>query len=707
MITSDTRDGIAVVTFDQPEAKLNVLSPAFLQKLQAELDLLRAEKGVRGVVLASAKRDCFLAGADLKAMRELQTGPDPRAQGAAVSRDGQSFMNQLEDWPVPVVAAVGGICLGGGTELALACRYRVASDADSTRIATPEVKLGILPGWGGTWRMPRLIGVPAALDLMLTGREVSSRAALKCGLVDEVAPAAALAESARLWLLRILAKGDGAIRARRRAARPRLTRWLVDSNPLGRMTACAMARRTVMRETHGAYPAPLRITRVVAGHGMGSRDAGLRREAAALGDLLATPVARNLLGVFFLTQEGKATGPKATARPVARVGLVGGGLMGSGIATVFANRSIPVRLKDISTAEVGKALRNVADHFRGQARRRRLTPLLARDRSDSVSGGTTYEGLGTADLIVEAVPEKLELKRSVFQELERVVRPDAVLASNTSTLPIGSIAADLRHPERAIGMHFFFPAPRMPLVEVIPSAMTSPEVTATVVELARRCGKTAIVVKDSPGFLVNRILLPYMIEAYFLLQEGATVAAVDGAAEAFGMPMGPVRLTGEVGVKVAFSAGAVILEAFRDRLERPRLLDAMGKTEGLFAIKGRSKLPNAGVIETLARSMGGTVRTHPREEITDRLFLAMANEAAWCLAEEVVPSPGLLDLSLILGIGFPPFRGGVCRWIDERGAAWAAGRLGELASTAGRRFAPSPLLQHAAQAGTRISAGPA
>jgi 3-hydroxyacyl-CoA dehydrogenase len=308
----------------------------------------------------------------------------------------------------------------------------------------------------------------------------------------------------------------------------------------------------------------------------------------------------------------------------------------------------------------------------------------------------------------------MDLKRKVFQELEGVVQPGAILASNTSTLPIMAISEGMRHPERAIGMHFFFPASRMPLVEVIPSVRTAPDVTATVVELARRCGKTAIVVKDSPGFLVNRILLPYMIEAYFLLEEGATVAQVDGAAAAFGMPMGPIRLTGEVGVRVAFSAGAVILDAFRERLQRPALLDAMltaynvppqagGKAENLFMLQGRSKLPNAPAIEALARASGVAARPHTAEEVTDRLFLAMANEAMYCLAEEVVPSPGLLDLSLILGIGFPPFRGGLCRWIDERGAGWAAGRLDALAASSGKRFTASALLRQAAQTGGRIS----
>jgi len=592
------------------------------------------------------------------------------------------------------------VCLGGGTELALACRWRIAADDDATRLALPEVKLGILPGWGGTWRLPRLIGVPAALDLMMSGREVGASAARRLGLVDEVAPAAALAESARAWVAGLLKAGDGRVRARRAAARGAARRWLVDANPAGRALACALAADRAARAAP-AYPAPREIAALVGAQWRGGRAAALEREAQALGRMLASPEARSLLGLFFLTQEAKGAGPAAAPRPIARVGVVGGGLMGSGIATVFASRLLPVRIRDVSPADVGKALRHVADHFTAQARRRRLTPLAARDRMDRVSGGTSLAELAGADLVVEAVPEILALKRRVFAELEAVVRPDAILASNTSTLPIARIAEGLARPERVIGMHFFFPAPRMPLVEIIPSARTSPETVAAVVAVARACGKTAIVVKDAPGFLVNRILMPYLLEALILLEEGATVAAVDGAALAYGMPMGPVRLTAEVGPVVAQKAGEVILEAFKDRLEAPRLAAALGEP-GLFAARGRGRVPVPAALEAAARSSGRPARAHGPGELQDRLLLAMVNEAAWCLGDGIVESAALLDLSLITGIGFPPFRGGLLRWADGEGAAAVAGRLEALAARSGPRFAPAPFLAALAKAGGRF-----
>ncbi len=702
MITIHTEDGIAVLTFDQPDSKLNIVTPELFKELGTELERLGADPAVQGVVLASAKPGCFLAGADLKAMKALQVSSDAVLQGEAMSREGQVFMDFIEGFRVPVAAAVGGVCFGGGTELALACRYRIAATEESTRLGLPEVKLGILPAWGGSYRLPRLVGVPAALDLMTTGRELNARQAYRIGLVDELVPSAVLAGSARTWLARVLKTGDAGVLARRRKVRGPLGRFLIDMNPVGRTLACALARRAVIKKTRGAYPAPLAITRIVANQGWISRRAALGLEAHTLGSLLGTSEAKNLLGVFFLTQEGKSAGPKAAPRPVSRAGVVGGGLMGSGIATVFANREIPVRLKDISAAEVGKALKAVADHFRSQAQRRRLTPLAARERLDAVSSGTTYDGFAQADVVVEAVPEILDLKCKVFGELEDVVRPDAVLASNTSTLPIIQISEGLKHPERAVGMHFFFPAPRMPLVEVIPSAKTAPEVTATIVALARRCGKTAVVVKDAPGFLVNRILMPYMIEAFFMLQEGATVAEVDGAAEEFGMPMGPVRLAGEVGLAVVHKAGQVILAAFSNRLETPKLADAMTQQPGLFVQRGRDKLPVASAIEALARAQGTPARPHPREEIRDRLILSMANEAAYCLAEDVVASPALLDLALITGIGFPPFRGGLCRYLDSRGAADVVQALESLAGRAAKRFVPAPFLTGLARSGKKL-----
>ena len=364
MITSTVRDGIAVAVFDTPGEKVNVLSTVFLGEFEAELDRIAADGSVRGLVLASAKPDCFLAGADLKAMRGLMTAADPRAEGERIARAGHRLMAKIEAFRVPVLAAIGGVCLGGGTELALACRYRIASAEDATKIGLPEVKLGILPGWGGTVRLPELVGVRAALDLIMTGRELAARQAVKIGLVDETAPGAILHEAAVTFLARALKDGGARVRAKRKSVRGVIGRLLIDANPLVRPLVCAYARRSADAKTHGAYPAPLRAARVLGQRGGGGRAAAFDREAAALGDLLATPEARSLLGLFFLTQEAKAAGPAVAPRPVRAAAVVGGGLMGSGIATVFANRTIPVRIKDVGVPEMAKSVKIAADHFR-------------------------------------------------------------------------------------------------------------------------------------------------------------------------------------------------------------------------------------------------------------------------------------------------------------------------------------------------------
>lgn len=698
--------GIAHLVMDDPARKVNVLDEAALESLAGALAELEGAAGLAGVVMRSGKPGSFIAGADVQAI----ASHTERDRVLDVVRKAHATFQRLAALPVPTVAAIGGACLGGGTELALACDSRIASDEPSTQIGLPEVLLGIVPGFGGTTRLPRLVGLSSALDLILSGRTLDARRAEKLGLVIRAVPDAWLVEHAERRV-RELAKRPA--RDRRDQYRPRtLAAWLLDGNPFGRALAFSRARAMTQARAGGHYPAPLAAIRVLE-NGLGQPiDVGLRLEANEVSDLVIGPVCKNLVRIFLLSEAAKKAavipGDPVEPRPVSRMALVGAGVMGGGIAELASRSGIEVRLRDVSPASVTRALqtaRTLADD-----RLRRRGPAAGRERERDgqlarIQPTLDLSGLGRADFVVEAVVEDLDIKRRVFAELEVRVNPAAVMATNTSSLSVSTLAEGLERPERFCGLHFFNPVHRMPLVEVVRGRRTSNVALVTAVALARRLGKTPVVVNDAPGFVVNRILMPYLREAMHLLEEGFPLADIDASMRRFGMPMGPFEVVDEVGLDVAERVAGILSRAFPDRMQPAPALATLvaagrlGKKSGagFYRHQGgrRRPDPELGRLVGIVRRRSG----HTLESISERLVIAMVNEAARCLEDGVVASADELDLAMVFGVGFPPFRGGPLRHADAWGLDRIVARLTALQAEKGARFAPASRLVELAGTG--------
>lgn len=692
------RHGTGWITFDDPERSLNVLTESVMRRFGEVLDDARvaAEGGrIDVLVLASGKADSFIAGADVDAIAALE---DPTEAEDKI-RLGQAIMNRLAALPIPTVAAVHGTCLGGGLELALACDHRVASDGPETRLEFPEVMLGLLPAWGGTTRLPRLVGLQSSLDMLLTGKRTYPRKAKKIGLVDEVLPAdifrEQVAELARAVVARGEERGEGRV--------ARLVRAAERSWP-GRKAILTVARRKVIESTGGHYPAPLRILQILDDHLAGSVEESLAAEARAAAELIVSPVCKNLLHVHYMREDARkgsgVTDPDVRPRPVSDLGVVGAGVMGGGIAHLAARKGVRVYMKDIRHEAVTSGLQHARSEFDRSVRRGRMSRREAAQHMELVSGGLDYHGVGPADLVVEAVVERLGVKRQVLGETERHVSDRCVLATNTSSLSVDAMAEVLARPDRFCGMHFFNPVERMPLVEVVRGSSTSEQTVATVYGFALALGKVPVVVEDGPGFLVNRILGPYLNEAGFLLGEGASVEQIDGVAKEFGMPMGPLRLIDEVGIDVSRHAGASLHEELGDRLKPSPALVALGNTDrlgrkgglGFYRYeKGREKEIDDSIYEVLGSVLAPT-RELEESEIRRRLLMPMINEAARLLDEGIVRSAADVDLGMIMGTGFPPFRGGLLRFADTLRPRSLAEDARELQAANGERLAPAPLL---------------
>jgi 3-hydroxyacyl-CoA dehydrogenase / enoyl-CoA hydratase / 3-hydroxybutyryl-CoA epimerase len=697
-------DGLAILTFDLPGEKVNKFSRAVIRELGEVLLRVSREPRIRALLIRSGKPGVFIAGADIQEF--VSTSP---SQAGEAVRAVQALFEQLAHLPYRTIAAIDGACLGGGTELALACDYRLMSDAKKSQIGLPEVRLGIFPAWGGCTRLPRVVGLQKALDLILTGKTLDARRAKKMGLVDAAVPAPIFEATARAFARAEMGKA----KPRERRGERGLADLALEGNPLGRKLLFAKARQTVLKQTGGHYPAPLEALAVIE-EGFGKPVAeGLEVEARRIGNVFGGTVQRNLLGLFFLTEEvKKETGvsdPAIKPREVTRVGVLGAGLMGGGIAQLAADKGLPARMKDIEPAALAHGYAAAAAVWKEKAKRRRLSPREMAGKMALLSGTLDYTGFARCEVTIEAVVERLGVKRSVLKEWEAVVGDLPIFASNTSTLPISEIAAGARVPARVVGMHFFNPVHRMPLVEVIRGRETSEETVATVFALAKTLGKTPVVVKDSPGFLVNRILAPYLSEAVRLLQEGCRIEDVDRAMTGFGMPVGPIALLDDVGLDVAVKAGEVLQAAFPERMKPAgqESLVATGRLgrksgKGFYDYEnGKRGKPSKEAYVAL-RAVPAERPPLPPDEIETRLVLLMVNEAAYCLEEGVVAQPEKLDLAMIFGTGFPPFRGGLLRYADDFGLPAVQARLKELAGRLGPRFTPAPGIEKLARAGGRF-----
>lgn len=701
---------VVIITFDTPGKKVNTFGRPVVAELEEIVGALERRPDVRGLLFRSGKEGQFIAGADLNELAMLAYLP--KEELSNVTGRMHQILTRISRLPFPTVALIDGSCMGGGTELALAMDYRAASDSPKTQIGLPEVKVGLIPGWGGTQRLPRLIGVHPALEMITTGEPVRPPKAVQIGLVFDAVPQDRLIPTGRRLIERAHATGDW-MENRRRLEQP------VGMTQDQAMFMFGMWQGGVTAKTKGQYPAPLAALDAVRDGCNIPLEEGLAIERQKFSEVGGTPVASAMIGLFF--QNNRLSSDPGTAdssvrpREVRTVGVLGAGLMGAGIAAASARTGHRTALVDVQEEFVSRGVKMATDVVgsrlkAGKATVEDLAAMLGR-----LNAGTNHQFFADCDVVVEAITEKEELKKDAYQQLIRAMRPDAILASNTSTISITRLAAATDRPERFAGMHFFNPVDRMPLVEVIRGEKTSDETTATLVTLAKKLKKTPIVVRDCPGFLVNRILLPYMNEALLLLCEGADMDKLDKAAERFGMPMGPIALQDLVGVDTSLLAGGVVIEAYRDRAATPPpLLDdlvragRLGKKTGKgfrnYAGRKGKPAPDPEFSPILAKHQTSK-REISAEEITDRLFLGMLVEATLILEEKIVREPGDVDMGLILGCGFPPFRGGILRWCDAVGAAKLVEKLGKYASL-GKRFHPSETLRRMAQTGERFYPSP-
>jgi 3-hydroxyacyl-CoA dehydrogenase/enoyl-CoA hydratase/3-hydroxybutyryl-CoA epimerase len=686
-------DGLATVDIHVHGERMNVLNQHLIHDLDALCDVLLSKPEITAVIFRSAKPGCFIAGADIKLLRAAAGRPEAHPDVLAMAHAGQGLFARIASLPQTTVAAIDGACLGGGLELALACDARVASDSEKTVLGLPEVQLGILPGWGGTQRLPRLIGFLPALELIVAGKRLDARKALKAGLVDRLAGAPFLMDAARA----LAAKPP--VRVSRRP-------WWWYIAPFAPRLLAAVAARKAKTKTGGLMPAPVRAAQVIGATAWGEDYA---TEGLALADLATSPQALHLIDAFFASEAAKKGGGESA--PLRQVGVLGAGVMGGGIAWAAAAAGLPVRVRDLSLDAIAKAHATVADYERQVQKMRKRTPGASNVVAHRVSGTLGWDGFHDADVVIEAVVENIEVKRKVLAECEAHVRDDTVLASNTSSLTLTDMAVALRRPQRLVGMHFFNPVNRMPLVEVVAHAASDPAAVERVAALARRMGKTAIVVQDCPGFLVNRCLLPYLAEAARCLEDGAGIARIDRLLRGFGMPMGPFELCDAIGLDVGYKVAKILATAYPDRGAAPEILRRVYEDLHLTGAKGGKgfylgKAKDGRVNSQIAELLPPTLREPGDAEIIDRCVLALANEAARCLDEQVVASGELLDLAMLMGTGFPPARGGPIHELNQRGVRPTVERLRQLAAVHGERFMPCDLLIRHAKTATPIPIHP-
>lgn len=679
-----------LVTFADPEREVNTLDEAALTAFEGALSELEADAALRLVVLVSGKEDCFLAGADLRWLLELETSN--RAQ-ELVDR-GQRLLDRWRRLSATTIAAIRGSALGGGLELALACDRRIAAADPATRLGLPEVRLGLIPALGGTFELPRRVGLEQALRLLLSGRSWTARQALSHGLVERVVKPEELLEAA--------AEAVASDSTRRPA---NLRRWLLAGNPLGRGILLRHTERSIVRRTHGHYPAPLHIVRAVRIGLARGRRAALAAERRSFGELALSPASRNLVRLFLASRRLSrvVTGVAETTA----VGIVGAGFMGSGIAAAGAGRGLRVRVVDPDEAARERALRFCQRRLADLERRGVLSTEQAREAAARVGFSATLDGLESVDLVIEAVFEDQAVKQAVFAELERRLPPATVIGSNTSTIPITRLGRGLAHAERLVGIHFFSPVHRMPLVEIIRHPNSSESAIERALDLAARLEKVPIVVRDGPGFYTSRILAPYLTQAVAMLTEGLAIEAIDAAARGGGFPVGPLELLDEVGIDIATHAARTMSDAFPDRMPHPEKLERLvasgrlGRKSGLgfYRYGGRKKRPDRAVSRLLDAD---SRRSAPADHrVPRRLLLAMSLEAVRCLESGVIADPTDGDVGAVLGVGFPPFLGGPFRYLDAVGLHQAASWAEELAPRLGPAFEPPALLrQNVLQGGT-------
>lgn len=696
---------IALLEFDLPGKSVNVLSRAVIEELAGHLDVLEKRPNLAGLILISAKPFGFIAGADVREfLAALQAGG---GDVVAMSRQGHALFARLSSGPFVSVAAIHGVALGGGAELSAWCDLRVMTTDERTEYGCPEVKLGLIPGWGGTARLPRLVGLANAVELVTGGESIDARKAFALGLAwDIVAPDQLLPAAIRA--VRAARQNDRYMGDRERASHP----VRMSETELAFLGATANAM--IQQETHGNYPAPLIALELMLEASSLPVEEALEREADAFKQVFGSPVNHALLNVFFLTDRAKKTpagiSESATPRNIGQAGVVGAGIMGAGIAAANVKRELATTLVDTQPAALEKGSREVLEEVAFDKRTRRPDPQRALRLGAKLHSADALASLAHCDLVVEAIVESFDAKQQLYRELEPLIAAEAILATNTSTIPITRLAQGLTHPERFCGIHFFNPVRRMKLVEIIRGVKSSDDTLATAAAYARQIGKFAIVVKDGPGFLVNRLLSPYLSAALELINDGVRIKEIDKASLKFGMPIGPIALYDLVGLDTAFFAGKTMYEAYPDRFIASPIIPALMKAGRLGRKNGlgfysyqnkRQKAESDPAAEAILAQYVKTKRNLSPEQITLRLFLPMLLEATRALEEQVVADPRDVDTGLIYGLGFPPFKGGLLAWADTIGSAKLLEMVQSLAGTS-KSLAPTKLLQDMAAANRKF-----
>jgi len=701
ILSVKTIENVAVVTLNDPDEKVNKLNESLIDEVTNFLDRLESDDEFHGALLMSGKEDNFIAGADIDMFKSRTTAEELEE----LSRTGHEILNRIENFAKPVVVGIHGSCMGGGTELALACHYRIVSDHSDTKIGLPEVKLGLLPGMGGTQRLPRLIGIQKSLGYMLTGKNMYSRQARKTGFADEIVHRHAI-EMAGIKAVHTLRNKN----ITHPDKRP-LAEKVLEGNPIGRSIVFSQARKRTAGRTKGNYPAPPKIIESVEYGYKNGYEKGLKNESRLFGELAVTPESRALVNLFFAMTAAKKNPWDESKKNVNKMAVLGAGLMGSGITEVSIDHGYHVWLKDQTMEQVVEGEKEIASNYREKVKKRIISGFERDEVMSKIHPTTVYDRFEKIDLVIEAVFEDLNLKQKIVKEVEENAGGDCIFASNTSSLPISDIAAKAERPENIIGMHYFSPVQKMPLLEIIKTDQTADWVIGTAYDVGTNQGKTVIVVNDGPGFYTTRILAPFMNEALLLLEEGASVEQLDRAMNQFGFPVGPVALFDEVGIDVGAHVADVLSSKFQDRgaktsTKAKELLDAGYKgrknKKGFYRYKEESKKKKE-VNPEIYRFFGGEERSgFDDSEIHHRMVLTMVNEAVLCLEEGILESPADGDLGAILGLGFPPFLGGPFRYIDNEGAANIVNRMVRLQKDHGERFKPAALFSGTAKAGNKF-----
>lgn len=690
-------NNVAVVTLNAPGEKVNKLNEALIEEFSELLEDIESSDEVTGALLLSGKENNFIAGADIEMFKTRETADEL----AELSWTGHEILTRVESSPKPIVVGIHGSCMGGGTELALACHYRIISDHSDTKIGLPEVKLGLLPGMGGTQRLPRLIGIQKALPYLLTGKNMYSRQARRTGFADEVVHRHALKDAGISAVHKLSEKPV------KHPDKRSLTEKILESNPATRKIIFSQARKKTQAQTKGNYPAPFKIIESVEYGFDNGFEKGIRNESKLFGELAVTPESRALVQLFFAINNAKKNPLDDKKKEIYKIGVLGAGLMGSGIAQVSIEDGFHVWLKDQNMEQAVKGEAGIDGDLQQKVEKKIMSSFEKDELISRIHPTTNYNNFDQIGLVIEAVFENLDLKQSILKEVESNGSEETIFASNTSSLPISDIAYKSDRPELILGMHYFSPVQKMPLLEIIKTDKTAEWVVATAYDVGLRQGKTVIVVNDGPGFYTTRILAPFINEALLMLEEGAAVEQLDEAMKQFGFPVGPVALLDEVGIDVGAHVAGVLNDTFEQRGAKTSKKAAELMEEGYKGRKNETGFytyendKKKEVNKKIYQYFGGQKRKKFNDvEIQQRLSMVMVNEAVHCLQDKILKSATDGDLGAILGLGFPPFLGGPFHYIDREGASAIVERMEILQTKLGNRFKPAELLKKHAESQT-------